>query len=138
MDFYDPQRPRPLDFAEPYFNFRHPYLDYGGDFSAVVPENPEEMTAYRLRLVDRLARDAGFELDRAPLPGLWSGCSAAPIGTQDILIFRKRTAPSSQAPLSADSANGLGLLLNLADQEIASSGSPTRRGSRARLSAGAS
>ena len=41
LDFDDPQRPRPLDFAEPYFNFGHPCPDYGGDFSTVVPENPE-------------------------------------------------------------------------------------------------
>ena len=89
LDNYRPGQPRPLGFARPIFNFDHPYGDYGDDFATVVPENPEQMTAYSLRLIERFADQAGLELDQPPVPGLWSGSSQTWAGAQDLVVLRK-------------------------------------------------
>jgi SAM-dependent methyltransferase len=92
LDNYRPGRRRPLGFARPDFDFDHPYDDFGDDFRTVVPSNPEQMTAYRLCLVERLATAAGLEVEAA-VPGLWSGTHAVWHGSQDLVVLR-RHAPS--------------------------------------------
>ena len=54
-----------------------------------MPENPEQMTAYRLSMIERFASQAGLELERAPIPGLWSGQFANWVSAQDLVVLRK-------------------------------------------------
>jgi SAM-dependent methyltransferase len=89
LDNYKPGRPRPLGFGRAAFNFDHPYASYGDSFATVVPQNPEQMTAYRLALLERFAADAGLQFVMPPLPGLWSGSSDHWIGAQDLLVLSK-------------------------------------------------
>jgi SAM-dependent methyltransferase len=88
LDNYRPEQPRPLGFARPDFNFDHPYGSYGEDFAIARLENPEEMTAYSLRLIERFAKQAGLELAQAPVPGLWSGSTSTWVGAQDLVILK--------------------------------------------------
>jgi hypothetical protein len=89
LDHYRPGQPRPLGFAREAFNFDHPYGTYGDMFAIVVPENPEQMTAYRFELLERFAAEAGLSFVQAPLPGLWSGTTASWVGAQDLLVLGK-------------------------------------------------
>jgi hypothetical protein len=89
LDNYRPGQPRPLGFSRPSFNFDQSYGDYGADFATVVPENPEQMTAYSLGMIERFADQVGLELDQAPLPRLWSGSSQTWAGAQDVVVLRK-------------------------------------------------
>ncbi len=91
LDNYRPNQPRPLGFSRPCFNFDHTYEGYGDSFAISNPNNPEEMTAYRLSWVKDVARQAGLELAEAPINGLWSGSTNAFVGAQDLLIFQKST-----------------------------------------------
>jgi SAM-dependent methyltransferase len=89
LDNYRPGQPRPLGFAREAFNFDHPYGAYGDMFAIVVPDNPEQMTAYRFELLKRFAADAWLSLVQAPVPGLWSGATATWVGAQDLLVLGK-------------------------------------------------
>jgi SAM-dependent methyltransferase len=89
LDNYRPGRARPLGFAHPRFNFDHPYGAYGDMFAIVVPDNPEQMTAYRLRLLEGFAADARLSLEQEPVPGIWSGATATWAGAQDLLVLVK-------------------------------------------------
>jgi SAM-dependent methyltransferase len=89
LDNYRPGQPRPLGFGRDSFNFDHQYGDYGDEFATVVPENPEQMTAYRLSMIERFANHAGLKLERAPVPGLWSGQFSNWITAQDLVVLRK-------------------------------------------------
>ncbi len=82
-------RHRPHGFARPDFDFDHEYEDYGSNFAVVVPDNPEQMTAYRLEFLRRMAESAGLRLEGAPIPGLWSGSSERWVGAQDLIILVK-------------------------------------------------
>jgi SAM-dependent methyltransferase len=90
LDNYRAGRRRPMGFAGPDFDFDHEHGGYGRDFAVAVPDDPEPMTAYRLDMLRRFAAAAGFELERDPVPGLWSGAAQAPIGAQDLIVLRKR------------------------------------------------
>jgi SAM-dependent methyltransferase len=90
LDNYRPEQPRPLGFARSGFNFDHPYGHYGDDFAVAEPDNPEQMTAYRLRLIEHLVERAGLELAQAPAPGFWSGSTSTWVGAQDLIVLRKR------------------------------------------------
>lgn len=87
LDNYEPARPRPLGFARPGFAFDHRLEEHGDDFGYGVPENPEEMTAYRLAYLERLAGEVGLRLARDPLPGMWSGAFHSWVGSQDVLVL---------------------------------------------------
>ncbi|MFP5270919.1 class I SAM-dependent methyltransferase [Coleofasciculus sp.] len=87
-DNYRPGQPRPLGFARPEFNFDHQYGHYGDNFAIANPDNPEQMTAYRLRLIESFAKQAGLELAQAPVLGLWSGSTSTWVSPQDLLIFK--------------------------------------------------
>jgi SAM-dependent methyltransferase len=89
LDHYRPGAARPYGFARADFNFDHAFGDHGNDFRIVVPENPEQMTAYRLALLQRYATDARLEVAQM-LPGLWSGASTSWIGAQDVLVLQRR------------------------------------------------
>lgn len=89
LDNYRAGHPRPLGFAQPDFDFPPGSAEYGGDFSTVFPDDPERMTAYHTRLVERLAADAGLALARAPVPGFWSGTTDRPISTQDVVVLER-------------------------------------------------
>lgn len=89
LDYYQAGRPRPLGFDRPIFNFDHAYKSYGDEFATVVPENPEQMTAYRLSLIERYAAKANLVLAQPPVPGLWSGQFERWIGAQDVIILEK-------------------------------------------------
>jgi SAM-dependent methyltransferase len=90
LDSYRPGQARSAAFARPAFNFDHPYQDYGDDFMIGVPDNPEEMTAYSLRLIQRFASEAGLSLAREPVPGFWSGSSATWVSSQDLVVLVKQ------------------------------------------------
>jgi SAM-dependent methyltransferase len=90
LDHYRPGQPRPLDFGKPDFAFDHGHGGHGADFAVAVPDNPEYMTAYRLSLIERLAEQAGLTLTQPPVPGLWSGTTPTWVGTQDLIVLRKR------------------------------------------------
>jgi SAM-dependent methyltransferase len=89
VDNYRPGQPRPLSFADPLFNFDHPYRDYGDDFRIGVPENPEHVTAYRMRFINRFAAEAHLSLVHAPVAGFWSGSSPPRAGVQDLVVLAK-------------------------------------------------
>jgi hypothetical protein len=89
LDYYQSDHPRPLGFNRTDFNFDYSYKDYGDDFAIVFPDNPEQMTAYRLRFIERLSQQNELTLAREPVPGIWSGTVTQPIGAQDIVILQK-------------------------------------------------
>lgn len=89
LDNYRAGQPRPKGFARPAFNFDHPYGAYQDGFAMGVPENPEEMTAYRASLLERFAGEAGLRVAQPPLPGYWSGSTPTWIGVQDLVVLQK-------------------------------------------------
>jgi SAM-dependent methyltransferase len=86
LDNFGTGRKRPVPFAKPDFDFVEAHGHEEG-FGTVHPDDPERMTAYRVSLLERLARDAGLELARPPFPGYWSGATGAWIGTQDLVLL---------------------------------------------------
>ncbi|MGH9176121.1 MAG: class I SAM-dependent methyltransferase [Vicinamibacterales bacterium] len=92
LDNYRPGHPRPPGFTRDAFSFDHAYDGYGDEFAFGVVSNPEEMTAYRLSLIERCAADAGLALAHAPLPGLWCGTHSWWVGVQDIVVLTKSAA----------------------------------------------
>lgn len=89
LDNYQPGQSRPLGFAHPRFNFDFYYGNYGEDFAIAEPDNPEQMTAYSLHLIERISTQAGLKLIRTSIPGCWSGSTSAWVGAQDLVILRK-------------------------------------------------
>ena len=89
LDHYRRGLPRPLGFARSGFSFDHQLAGHDSDFAIGVPENPEEMCAYRLSLVERLAAEAGLQLARPALPGMWSGAFDSWVGSQDIIVLQR-------------------------------------------------
>ena len=89
LDHYERGRPRPSVFARPDFAFDHRWGEWGDGFATVHLENPEQMTAYRLALVERLAADAGLRLAHPPVPGMWSGRFEAWVSTQDVVVLER-------------------------------------------------
>ena len=89
LDYYAPGRARPHGFARPDFDFDHEHEEYGSDFAVVVPDNPEQMTAYRLEFLSRMAESAGLRLEGLPIPGLWSGSYERWVGAQDLIVLVK-------------------------------------------------
>ena len=87
LDHYVPHGDRPRPFDEPRFSFDHRPGEHGGDFAVVDPADPEKMTAYRSRLVERMAGQAGLQLSGEPRPGLWSGRCDNGILAQDLVIL---------------------------------------------------
>jgi SAM-dependent methyltransferase len=69
LENYRPGQPRPLGFARSHFNFDHRYGSWGDDFAIVNPKNPEYVTAYNLRLIEKFADRAGLELPRIEVMG---------------------------------------------------------------------
>ena len=89
LDYYRSGQPRPSVFARPSFDFDHSYANYGDEFATVVLENPEQMTAYRLSMIERFAAQAGLEVAHSPVPGLWSGSFVTWAGAQDMIVLKK-------------------------------------------------
>lgn len=89
LDNYRRGQTRPSGFARPDFNFDYSYGSYGDDFAVVVPQNPEQMTAYRMSLIECFAKEANLSLLHAPVPGLWSGTTTTWVGAQDLLVLAK-------------------------------------------------
>jgi hypothetical protein len=89
LDYYRHGEPRPTAFNKSAFDFNHAYGNHGDDFAIVVPENPEQMTAYRLGLLERLVAQAGLEFVQVPIPGLWSGGVQGWVCAQDLIILQK-------------------------------------------------
>jgi SAM-dependent methyltransferase len=87
LDHYRPGLPRPLGFARPGFSFDHQLPGHDADFAIGVPENPEEMCAYRMSLVERLVAEAGLKPVGPVPPGMWSGAFDSWIGSQDIIVL---------------------------------------------------
>ncbi len=89
LDNYRTNHLRPFMFARREFAFEHQYGGYGDDFAIAVPDRPEETTAYRLRLIERFAAQAGLALAQPPIPGMWSGTASTWVGAQDLVILTK-------------------------------------------------
>lgn len=89
LDNYVKGQQRAKGFVRAGFNFDHSFESYGDEFAISVPENPEEMTAYKLSMIKRFAERARLEFEGEPLPGVWSGSSSNWVGAQDIVILRK-------------------------------------------------
>lgn len=87
LDNYRPASQRPRAFAREDFDFGH--YEQPDGFASSFPEDPERMTAYRLSLVERLAREGGLSLAGEPLPGYWSG-NANWVGAQDLVVLERR------------------------------------------------
>jgi SAM-dependent methyltransferase len=85
LDNHRPASERPKAFAGRDFDF----AEQRDGFGAAFPDDPERMVAYRLSLVEHLARDAGLRLVRPPLPGYWSGRPSW-ISAQDLLVLQRR------------------------------------------------
>lgn len=88
LDYYQPGQSRPLVFARKDFNFDYSYQDYGQEFAIAFPDNPEQMTAFRLSLISRNAEIAGLHV-QPPIPGLWSGTAETWAGAQDLIVLTK-------------------------------------------------
>jgi SAM-dependent methyltransferase len=91
LEHYRKGHPRPHGFAKPAFDFDHEHGGHGADFATVVPDNPEQMTAYRTSLIERMAADAGLVV-APPILGMWSGTVPRPVAAQDLVILT-RPAP---------------------------------------------
>jgi SAM-dependent methyltransferase len=89
LDHYRPGQPRPLGFARPDFDFDHAFGGHGRDFAVAFPDDPERMTAYSVAMLRQFGARAGLDMDGEPVPGLWSGAVAAPVGAQDLVVLRK-------------------------------------------------
>lgn len=89
LDNYCKERHRSLGFACSGFNFDYTYGSFGDEFAISNPDNPEEMTAYRLHLIQHFARQSGIMLTQDPIPGFWSGSNPTWVGAQDIIVFKK-------------------------------------------------
>jgi SAM-dependent methyltransferase len=89
LDNYRPASQRPNAFARPDFDFVD-QPDGADGFATAFPDDPERMTAYRLSLVERMARDAGLTLVQGQIPGYWSGAETGWVGTQDLVVFKRR------------------------------------------------
>lgn len=89
LDYFKPGLKRPLGFDRPDFDFKNFLPEYNDKFSFVVPENPEQMTAYKLDLISELASNAGLQLIISPIAGIWSGSQTKFIGAQDIIVLAK-------------------------------------------------
>lgn len=96
LDYYRAEQPRPLGFDRPIFNFDHAYEPYGDEFATVVPDNPEQMTAYRIALIERIADQANLVFAQEPVPGVWSGQFENWIGAQDLVILEKKSLVPDQ------------------------------------------
>jgi SAM-dependent methyltransferase len=90
LDHYEPGRARPLGCARSCMSFDHPYENVDG-FAIADPNDPENSTAYRVALIERMAAAAGLQLAEPPLHGMWSGGSDRWIGTQDLVLLERRT-----------------------------------------------
>jgi SAM-dependent methyltransferase len=101
LDHYRRGRPRPLGFARSGFSFDHQLPGHDSDFAIGVPENPEEMCAYRLSLVERLAAEAGLRFAQPALPGMWSGAFDSWVGSQDIIVLEPALAPRRPSDAAA-------------------------------------
>ncbi len=89
LDHYAKGHPRPLGFSNPVFNVDHPYGDHGSDFAVSDPKDPEAISAYSTKAIQRFADEAGLVLDHKPVPGLWAGTADNWIGTQDLVVLTK-------------------------------------------------
>jgi SAM-dependent methyltransferase len=88
LDYFRREQVRPHGFSASAFDFAHPYGGHGDAFATVVAENPEQMTAYRSSLVERMAKDAGLVMSE-PVPGLWSGTVERGVAAQDLVLLTK-------------------------------------------------
>lgn len=88
LDWYAPERTRPLGFARAAFDFRHQLDDQAG-VAVSNPQNPEAMIAYSMDALAGMLEAAGLRLCEAPVPGLWSGAHPAPVGAQDVLVVER-------------------------------------------------
>jgi SAM-dependent methyltransferase len=89
LDHYQPGHPRPLGFSRSAFNLDYSYQDYGSDFAIAMPNNPENMTGYKIDLLGRFATDAGLSWAEEPITGFWSGTTSHWIGAQDLVVLQK-------------------------------------------------
>ena len=89
LDNYISGNLRPLGFNQSIFDFDYSYEDWGDQFAIANPDNAEEMTAYRLSLIEEFAQNAGLKLAQPAILGLWSGNTSHPIGAQDLVILEK-------------------------------------------------
>jgi SAM-dependent methyltransferase len=88
LDQYRKGATRPSVFARPAFDFDHHDAEWGDEFAFVVPENPEQMTAFSRALLDRFADECGLAVEEVA-PGMWSGASERWVGSQDLLVLRR-------------------------------------------------
>ena len=89
LDRYTSGGPRPHPFDRPDFNFEHTLPGFEGRFGTVHEENPEQMTAFSLGLIEEMAAVAGLQVTGDPLPGLWSGRSSWWVSAQDIVVLTR-------------------------------------------------
>ena len=80
-------RPRPWGYVDAAFDFVGEAKD--DDFVAVERKGGWRMTAYRLRLIERLATQARLVLARPPIPGAWSGSTPAWADEHDLVVLEK-------------------------------------------------
>ncbi len=89
LNNYDPARPRPFPFGHSRFNLDHAFGEWANDFAIANPDNPEQMTGFRMSLLEKFAATAGLRLIEA-VPSLWCGRFSNWISTQDVLVFEKQ------------------------------------------------
>lgn len=87
LDNYRSGQPRPQGFARPDFDFEHRHSEWDDGVAIAEPRDPERMTAYRLELVEQMARDAGLQVAAPPVAGLWSGSYRRWTGAQDLIVL---------------------------------------------------
>ncbi len=89
LDNYKKEIARPFPFSKKDFAFDNHLEKYGEDFATVVLENPEQMTAFSLKMINDFAEEAGLKIEGEPVPGFWSGNFENWIGAQDLIILKK-------------------------------------------------
>jgi SAM-dependent methyltransferase len=85
LDNYRPGVPRPSAFGSAAFAFDH---GDGAGWAYVVPENPEQMTAFSEARLRAFADAAGLRVVEI-VPGMWSGSHEQWVGMQDLLVLER-------------------------------------------------
>lgn len=89
LDYYQPEHPRPVQFAEAQFNFDHVVQGSGGMMRTCDPTCPEAMIAAKWSFLLQLAQECGLDAVCEPLPGMWSGTQARWTSGQDLILLSK-------------------------------------------------
>jgi glycosyltransferase involved in cell wall biosynthesis len=95
LDHFRPGQPRRGMFADRAFEFD---ARSAAEFVAVPQDDGHAVVAYRLRLLETLAADAGLTVDSSPVVGTWSGALADWTEELDLIVLKNELPQRSHVP----------------------------------------